>query len=391
MPVFKYSGYNHAGSLIKGVIEADGQRDAVLKIKTKGILPKQIEESVSGQQKILSKKPSQLVLSSITRRLSILVTSSVPLIEAISAISGEHKGEWRNVLTDIKDRLAGGSTLARAMEAYPGIFPESYTGMVAAGESSGKLADVLQKLADFLEKEITIKNKVRTALVYPSFMACLSVLIVFFLFIFVIPKITKVFEDTSTSLPFITMMLIWISTFFKNFWWVLLLTAGGVWAQYRNIMETRRELIDSVLLKEPLGILMELYMLRFTMTIGFLLSGGLQILNAMQLTAKSIGNAVLEKKVLSAQEKVSQGTSLAASLEGFPPTLLQIIATGEKTGKLHEVLLKTAESYEAEFDRKLQRVISLLEPVLILTMGLVVGFIVVAVLLPIFEMNQIMR
>ena len=169
------------------------------------------------------------------------------------------------------------------------------------------------------------------------------------------------------------------------------MTAGAVWAQYRNIMATKRELIDSLLLKEPLGILMELYMLRFTMTIGFLLSGGLQILNAMQLTAKSIGNAVLEKKVLSAQEKVSQGASLSASLEGFPPTLLQIIATGEKTGKLHEVLIKTAESYEAEFDRKLQRVISLLEPVLILTMGLVVGFIVVAVLLPIFEMNQIMQ
>ena len=391
MPVFKYTGYNHAGSLTKGVIEADGLRDAVLKIKTKGIFPKQIEESLSGQRKVLSKKPSQLVLSSVTRRLSILVISSVPLIEAISAISAEHKGEWRNILTDIKDRLAGGSSLARAMDAHPEIFPESYTGMVAAGESSGKLADVLLKLADFLEKEITIKNKVRTALVYPLFMAGLSVLIVFFLFTFVIPKITKVFEDTSTSLPFITMMLIWISTFFKNFWWILLLIAGGVWAQYRRVMETKRELIDSILLKEPLGILMELYMLRFTMTIGFLLSGGLQILNAMQLTAKSIGNAVLEKKVLLAQEKVSQGANLSSSLEGFPPTLLQIIATGEKTGKLHEVLIKTAESYEAEFDRKLQRVISLLEPVLILIMGLVVGFIVVAVLLPIFEMNQIMQ
>ena len=132
-------------------------------------------------------------------------------------------------------------------------------------------------------------------------------------------------------------------------------------------------------------------MLRFSMTIGFLLSGGLQILNAMQLAAKSIGNAVLEKKVISAKEKVSQGASLSASLEGFPPTLLQIISTGEKTGKLAEVLMKTAESYEAEFDRKLQGAINLLEPVLILTMGLVVGFIVVSVLLPIFEMNQILN
>ncbi len=391
MPVFKYKGYDQAGSLTEGVIEADGQKDAVLKIKTKGIFPKDIEEAVSNRKKIRSKKPSQLVLSSVTRRLSTLISAGVPLIDAISAISAEHKGEWRNILTGIKDRLAGGSTLARAMEAHPEIFPESYTGMIAAGESSGKLTDVLLKLADFLEKEITIKNKVRTALIYPSFMACVSILIVIFLFIFVIPKITKVFEDTSASLPFVTMMLIWISTFFRNFWWVLLLCAGGAAVLYKNILETKKEIIDSILLKEPLGILMELYMLRFSMTIGFLLSGGLQILNAMQLAAKSIGNTVLEKKVIEAKEKVSQGASLSASLEGFPPTLLQIITTGEKTGKLAEVLMKTSESYEAEFDRKLQGAIGLLEPVLILTMGLVVGFIVVSVLLPIFEMNQIMN
>ena len=391
MPVFKYRGYDQAGSLTEGVIEADGQRDAVLKIKTKGIFPKDIEEAVSGRKKLLSKKDSKTVLASVTRRLSTLVSAGVPLIEAISAISAEQKGEWRNILTGIKDRLAGGSTLARAMEAHPEVFPESYTGMIAAGENSGKLTDVLLKLSDFIEKEITIKNKVRTALVYPSFMACVSILIVFFLFIFVIPKITKVFEDTSTTLPFVTMVLIWISTFLKNFWWLLLLAAGGGAALYRNILKTKKEIIDAVLLKEPLGILMELYMLRFSMTIGFLLSGGLQILSAMQLAAKSIGNAVLEKKVIDAKEKVSQGASLSASLEGFPPTLLQIIATGEKTGKLAEVLMKTSESYEAEFDRKLQTAISLLEPVLILTMGLVVGFIVVSVLLPIFEMNQIMN
>ena len=387
MPVFKYKGYDQAGSLTEGVIEADGQKDAVLKIKTKGIFPKDIEEALSKRKKILSKKPSQLVLSSVTRRLSTLISSGVPLIDAISAISAEHKGDWRNILTGIKDRIAGGSTLARAMEAHPEIFPESYTGMIAAGETSGKLTDVLLKLADFLEKEITIKNKVRTALIYPTFMACVSILIVIFLFIFVIPKITKVFEDTSASLPFITMMLIWISTLFKNFWWVLLLCAGGAAVLYKNILETKKEMIDSLLLKEPLGILMELYMLRFSMTMGFLLSGGLQILNAMQLAA----NSILEKKVIEARENVSQGASLSASLEGFPPTLLQIITTGEKTGKLAEVLMKTSESYEAEFDRKLQGAIGLLEPVLILTMGLVVGFIVVSVLLPIFEMNQIMN
>ncbi|MEW6600455.1 MAG: type II secretion system F family protein [Nitrospirota bacterium] len=391
MPVFKYRGYDRNGSASEGVIEADGQKDASLKLKSKGIFPKEISESLPSGRKIFSKKSSPLILANITRRLSTLLSAGVTLIEAISALSSEQKGEWRNILTDLKDRLAGGSSFARAMQAYPDIFPDFYTGMVAAGESSGKLTDVLLKLADYLENELKIKNKITTALVYPAFMAFVSIAIVLFLFTFVIPKITKIFEETSASLPLVTVILIWISAALKNFWWLLLALAGGAVYLFRRIKRTNRALIDSLLLKEPTGILMGLYMLRFSMTMGFLLSGGLPILKSMQLTSKSTGNIILENKIMEAQNRVSQGSRLSASLEGFPPTLLQIISTGEQTGKLSEVLQKTAESYESEFDRKLQRIISLLEPVLILVMGLVVGFIVVSVLLPIFEMNQVMK
>lgn len=390
MPVFKYSGYDRAGLETEGIIEADGQRDAVLKIKSKGILPRDVSESVS-RKKLFFKKPSELILSSITRRLSTLISSGVPLIDAIGAISSEQKGEWRNLLTDVKDSLSGGSSLARAMQAHPSVFPDFYTGLIAAGETSGKLTEVLLKLADFLETEINTKNKVRTALIYPAFMACVSVAVIIFLFTFVIPKITKIFEDTATTLPMITIVLIWISTAFQKFWWLMLAAAGGVAVLYKKIKETRKDIIDSLLLKDPTGILMELYMLRFTLTMGFLLSGGLPIMRAMRLTAKAIGNVILERRIIEAENFISQGARLSASLKGFPPTILQIISTGEKTGKLPEVLQKTAESYESEFDRKLQRGMSLLEPALILVMGLVVGFIVVSVLLPIFELNQIMR
>lgn len=391
MPVFKYRGYDQSGALTEGVIEADGRKDAATKIKTKGVFPKDITEAVSRQKNLFSRKPSPLILANITRRLSTLISSGVPLIESLSAISLEQKGIWHNILVDVKEGVASGASLARAMQAYPDIFPDFYTGMIAAGEGSGTLSDVLLKLADFLENEIKVKNKITSALVYPAFMACFSVFIVIFLFTFVIPKISKIFEDTATALPFITVALIWISSFFRDFWWLLLAGTAGAVLLYNKIKKSNREIIDAVLLKEPLGILMELYMLRFTMTMGFLLTGGLQILNAMKLTAKAIGNVVLEKKVMSAQEHVSQGARLSASLEGFPPTLLQIISTGEQTGRLPEVLKKTADSYEAEFDRKLQRAISLLGPSLILVMGLIVGFIVVAVLLPIFELNQMMQ
>jgi general secretion pathway protein F len=390
MPIFKYRGYNSEGLETEGVVEADGQKDAAIKIKSKGIFPKEISGTIT-KQTLLSSKLSPFILASITRRLSTLLASGVPLTESIGALSSEQKDKWKNILIDLKESLSAGASLARAMQTYPDIFPDFYTGMIAAGESSGKLTEVLLKLADFLENESSIKSKVRTALIYPIFMASVSILILIFLFTFVIPKITKIFEDTSASLPFITVALIWISNVFKNFWWLLLFLSAGIVMLYRRVRKNKKEMIDRILLKDPTGILMGLYMLRFSMTMGFLLSGGMPILKSMQLTSKATGNVVLENKIISAQNLVSQGAKLSSSLEGFPPTLLQIISTGEQTGRLAEVLIKTAESYESEFERKLQGAIGLLEPVLILTMGLIVGFIVVAVLLPIFELNQVMR
>ncbi len=319
-----------------------------------------------------------------------MISSGVPLIEALGSLSSEQKGVWKDILQDIKEQVAGGSTLARSMQRHS-IFPEFFTAMISAGENSGELTGVLLKLADYIEAETNTRNKVQTALIYPIIMISVSTIIVLFLFTFVIPKITKIFEGTSASLPFITVILLWLTTAFQKFWWILLSLALASAIIFKKVKDTKKEIIDSLLLKEPFGILMSLYMLRFSMTMSFLLSGGLPILNAMQLTAKATGNVSLEKRILSARDHVSQGAKLSASLEGFPPTLLQIISTGEQTGKLPEVLKKTAVSYEDEFDRKLQRAIGLLEPSLILIMGLIVGFIVLAVLLPIFEINQLIR
>ncbi len=391
MPLFKYRGYNQNGSEIKGTIEADGHRDAILKIKATGIFPNQISEATLFKKKILYWKQLSSLLPDITRSLSTLLSSDVPLIEAVGALASEQKGQWKGILTDIKDRLSAGATLARAMQVYPSIFPEFYTSMVAAGEKSGRLTDVLSKLADFLESQTSIKNKVQTSLIYPIFMAFVSIIILSFLFTFVVPKITKIFEETSATLPFITVMLIWVSTAFHKFWWLFCLLAAGFIALYQWLRKTRKEIVDLVFLKLSFDTLQSLYVARFSMTMSFLLSGGLPILAALQLTAKTTGNAVLEKKIMAAQSLVSQGAKLSNSLEGFPPTFLQIISTGEKSGQLAEVLKKSALSYEAEFDKKLQRAVSILEPILILFMGLVVGFIVTAVLLPIFELNQLIK
>lgn len=392
MPVFRYRGYKQDGSETEGAIEADGQRDAIIKIKAIGVFPKEIIEAVFSTKKIFFlKKRLPSLLPDITRNLSTLLSSGVPLIEALEAIASEQKGQWKGILIDIKERLSAGATLARATQTYPAIFPEVYTGMVSAGESSGKLTEVLSKLADFLETQRTIKNKVRTSLVYPIFMAFVSILILSFLFTFVVPKITKMFEETSATLPLITVILIWISRVFHKFWWLLSLLAAGIAVFYHWLKKTKRETIDSILLREPTRILQSLYMWRFAMSMSFLLSGGFPILNSMQSAAKAIGNTKLENKIMNARSLVSQGAKLSTSLEGFPPTFLQMLSTGEESGQLTEVLKRAAMSYEAEFDRKLSRAISLLEPTLILFMGLVVGFIVIAVLLPIFELNQLIK
>lgn len=391
MPIFKYRGYKHDSSEIEGTIEADSQKNAIIKIKAIGIFPKEITEVLFFKKKIFTWKRLPPLLPDITRNLSTLLSSGVPLIDAVNAIASEQKGQWKGILIDIKDRLSSGSTLARATQAYPSVFPEFYTGMVSAGENSGKLTEVLSRLSDFLESQTSIKNKVQTAVVYPVFMALVSIFIISFLFIFVVPKITKIFEGTSAALPLITVILIWISTAFYKFWWIMLFLAASAVVFYRRLRKTKSEKIDFILLKSPFGILQSLYMSRFSMSMSFLLSGGLPILNAMQLTATAIGNDVLKNKIMDAQNLVSQGAKLSTSLEGFPPMFLQMISTGEESGQLAEVLRRASISYEAEFDRKLQRVIGLLEPVLILFMGLIVGFIVIAVLLPIFELNQLIK
>jgi general secretion pathway protein F len=391
MPIFKYRGYKHDGTEIEGAIEADGQRDAVTKIKAVGVFPKEVNEAFFFKKKILTWNRLPSLLPDITRNLSTLLSSGVPLIDAVDAIASEQKGQWKGIFIDIKDRLSSGATLARATEAYPAVFPEFYTGMVSAGENSGKLTEVLSKLADFLDSQTTIKNKIQTALVYPLFMAFVSIFILMFLFVFVVPKITAIFEGTSTALPLITVILIWISTVLYKFWWIILLLLAAAALLFKRLRETKKEKIDALMLKSPFGILQSLYLSRFSMSMSFLLSGGLPILNAMQLSSTAIGNAVLKNRIMDAENLVSQGAKLSTSLQGFSSTFLQMVSTGEESGQLAEVLKRAAVSYEAEFDRKLQRVIGLLEPALILFMGLIVGFIVVAVLLPIFELNQLVK
>jgi general secretion pathway protein F len=391
MPIFQYRGYRADGSEVTGSLEANSHKDAVLQLKDSGLYPKTVQETFYKKRFTFFRRSDPSLLPLTTRQLSTLLSSGVPLMDALSSIAEEHKGYWQNMLVNIKERIAAGSSLSKALEGYEKTFPEFYVNMVAAGEASGTLDNVLKQLADFLESQANLKSKVSMAMVYPTIMICIGFIVLSFLFTFVIPKIMKIFADTESTLPFITIVLITISNIFQNYWWLfLILLLGGLFG-LKKLKGKNQFVIDRFILRLPGNILQSLYYTRFARTLASLLEGGLPILRALELSAKSIGNTVLEKQVRDAENRVAEGARLSASLEGFPPVLLQLIATGERSGKLVEVLKSAADSYENEFTRKVQKALAFLEPAMILIMGLIVLFIVLAVLLPIFQLNQLIK
>jgi len=391
MPIFQYKGYRTDGSEAAGSIEADSLKDAVLRLKDSGLYPKDVIEAAYKDSKGLFRRPDISLLPSTTRQLSTLLSSGVPLMDALNSLSEENKGYWKNMLVNIKEKVAGGSSLSKAMEEYGNIFPAFFVNMVAAGEASGNLDKVLSRMSGFLEAQENLKSKVRASMIYPFFMICVGFIVLSFLFAFVIPKITRIFKDTATALPFITVVLITISDIFQRYWWLLIgLLLGGI-TGFKRMREKNRVFIDKLILRLPGNILQSLYYGRFARTLGFLLEGGLPVLRALELSAKSIGNQVLEMKVMEAGKHVAEGARLSASLEGFPPVLLQLISTGERSGQLIDILKNAADSYEEEFSRRVQKALTLLEPAMVLFMGLIVGLIVLAVLLPIFQLNQLVK
>jgi general secretion pathway protein F len=391
MPIFQYKGYRTDGSEAAGSIEANSLKDAALRLKDSGLYPRDVREAAYKDSKGLFRRPDISLLPSTTRQLSTLLSSGVPLMDALNSLSEENKGYWKNMLVDIKEKVAGGSSLSKALEEYGNIFPAFYVNMVAAGEASGNLDKVLSRMAGFLEAQENLKSKVRASMIYPFFMICVGFIVLSFLFAFVIPKITRIFKDSATALPFITVILITISDIFQRYWWLLIgLLLGGI-AGFKRMRQKNRGFLDKLILRLPGNILQSLYYGRFARTLGFLLEGGLPVLRALELSAKSIGNQVLEMKVMEAGKHVAEGARLSASLEGFPPVLLQLISTGERSGQLIEILKNAADSYEEEFSRRVQKVLTLLEPAMVLFMGLIVGLIVLAVLLPIFQLNQLVK
>ncbi len=387
MPIYKYKGYKAGGAEASGTIEAEGPKDAAIKLKEQGLFPRDISSVEHKRASAMAASRDRKRVPEITRQLGVLVSAGVPVVEALRALSEESHGRVRALLVDLKEKVASGSTLSRAIEAHPGMFPDFYRHMLTAAEESGALDTTLGRLADFLESQERMKEKVRTAMIYPSIMAFVAFFVMLVLFTFVVPKIVRVFENNEAVLPLATNILIWMSGVFVNYWWAII--AGLIALVYagKRLFIKHRARVD----KELMRFVGSLYLSRYTRTLSLLLEGGLPVIRAMELSGKASGNQWVEDTSRHAAVKVSEGASLAVALDELPAVMRELIATGERSGRLPEVLGRAADSYENVFERLVQRGLAYLEPAMILAMAAVVAFIVFSVLLPLFQMNQLIK
>jgi len=398
---FRYTGISRAGVSQKGTIEADTAILARKKLHAEGTFPISLKEGSperhGGFLPSLLRRSDFLPL--LTRQLATLLGAGVPLVAALQSVSTQvDDPESRGILVDMQKAVREGAPLARAVEAHPETFPNLYASMVRAGEESGTLSTSLSRLADHLEEQARTRNRVRSALTYPLLMAFVAALVVVFLLTFVVPKIVGIFSHLGHALPLPTRILIGVTDVLAASWWALLPLAAGAALAMRKYLATDRgkKARDTLLLRLPLVGRLELLsaLSRFARTLSTLISGGIPVDRALRIVAPVVGNAVISEQISASADRVIEGATLSESLRphpSIPPTLVQMVAVGEESGALGDLLHRAADAMDEETNARLARLLSLLEPLIILAMGIVVAFIVVSVLLPLLDISQIVR
>ncbi len=434
MPVFEYKGLSGGGKAVSGMVDADSARAARTKLRKDGVFPTELKEQRGGSKPAATPRPKKgngkagtagaadepakkvslnmevdfgryfqrIKVGDVaitTRQLATLIGAGIPIVEALAAVADQTDNDkFRVVLTEIKEKVNEGSSLAEALRGYPKIFTELYRNMVAAGEQSGTLEVVLDKLADYTEGQVSLRAKIVGALVYPAIMATVGLALVSFLMIAVVPKIAKIFDDMGASLPLITRVLIGISNVIASYWFLVIPAVIGLVFLIRWWVgkPEGRLFVDTWSLKLP--IFGKLFLLvsvaRFASTLSTLLSSGVPILTSMTIVRAVVDNVVLKDVLEQVRESVSEGQSIAIPLrksEQFPPLVTHMIAIGERTGELEQMLARVAESYESQVDRTVATLTTMLEPIMILVMGGGVGFVALSVLLPMLNISQVVR
>ncbi len=414
MAVFEYKARTATGKGESGIVDADSAKAARAKLRKAGVFPTDLSEetgargakgAVKGKgralevdvKKLFGGRVSTQDLAIMTRQLATLLGAGISMIEALTALSEQVENETLKLaISTIKEKVNEGSGLAQAMRAYPKIFNDLYCNMIAAGEASGALDIVLKRLSDFLEAQVQLNNKLLAAMVYPIIMLVVGLGVVGFLMGFVVPKITKIFTDMKVALPLITTILIAISNFIASWWWALLIVIGGsvyLWSRWKKTPAGKAKW-DAFSLKIPVfGKLLRLVAVaRFARTLSTLLASGVSLIQALIIVRAIVANTVIQAAIEDTRISVQEGESIAEPLKRskqFPPIMTHMIAIGEKTGELESMLEKVADAYEAEVRTRIDLMTALLEPMMIVVMGVIVGFIALSILLPMLRMNTV--
>ncbi len=405
MPVFEYKGVAASGKNISGVLDGESLKAVRARLKKDGIVILDIREggAIRANRSIDLRAGAGRVrlvdLANATRQLATLLSSGLPLMEALTVmVEQEESPPLKAALSSVRDSVREGASLADALKANPKTYSPLYINMVSAGEASGTLEITLARLADFLDEQVRFRGRFAAALAYPALMTVIGVGVLFFLFSFVLPRVVGMFEDMKQQLPFMTIALLWVVQVVSKGWWAILAAAVAAVYYLRRYFATPagKAWRDERVLKLPVfgNLIRMIAVSRFTRTLGTLLNSGVPTLTALDIVQSVVGNSVLAAAIQRARENVREGESIAEPLRRsglFPPVVIQMVGVGERSGELEKMLLKISDSFDRTVETRITALMSLLEPVIILVMGLVVGFIVIAIMLPILQMSSGVR
>lgn len=403
MAQFYYEVKKGPGEVAKGVLEAENQRAAVARLRELGYFPTKVEPHVEKNDKTKKKDPLREALRRITlqdrnvffRQLANLFEAGMILTRALRTLAEQTENPKLKIVIDqLRDDVQNGSPLADAMEKHPKLFPQMYCSLIRAGETGGMLDEVLWRIVSFGEQEEELRGKAISAMVYPVFLLIVGVAAIFILVSFVFPKFITVFEDFNAQLPTPTLITMAVCGFMGTWWWAVLLAVAGAitGVVYYVRTEKGRRQWDAVLLKTPVvrTVVQKYEMAKFARTLGTLLDNGVPILLALRITAATLGNVLVRDEVSKIHAGVTDGESMSDSLKRckfFPPMVVGMFATGEESGRIGAVAKRVADAYDIEVDRAVKALTALFEPLLVVIMGIVVGFLVISMLLPMLTLS----
>ena len=398
MKRFNYRVFDETNRQVAGVVEANNQAQAVGILRGKKLTIVGLNEmkgSVFDELIAATGKPKFEEITNFTRQLSTMIASGLPLVEALRILKDQSRPQMAKVVEQILNEIEGGSSLGAAMEKTQGVFSTVYVALVKAGESAGVLDQIMKKMADTLDKQREFQNKTKGALIYPMIVFIGMIAVAFIMMIFVVPKLTQMYQDFGADLPLPTKILIGISNFMVNYWYLFFGMLAASFLIFRRWSKTAvgSLLLEQVVFKIPIWgpLKKDIILAEFSRTMGLLSTAAIPILDGLRIVAETLGSQIYADGIIRAAVRVEKGSTLAeaiATSSDFPPILSQMIAVGEQTGKVDEILSKLADFYESQSELKVKTLTTAIEPIIMVIMGIGVGFLVMAVIMPIYQLTN---